>query len=291
MLFEYITKSGQLARIDAKDSNDALSKATNIAPDSGVALSVNQTDATNKPLNPLPPVDNPQEKSLPETNPTSRLLQFSSVLDQAVNIAKKKRLDYQSNILKKGVAPGVRSASDFTDILSGLNSVDSGISKPIVDTALDLAKSNAGDISSIAKSAAQGGAPKQILDKILSATDMSTALSFASPYIKDKPTVPPTEKPKYSGKLEYTGADISEGASKLDASRGSDNYVDPTVYLNMYKAWTTKGGLPQDFISNYPPKVYINPANDWLPAPLRSATGSFSQDTNDISSQIDGLFK
>jgi hypothetical protein len=92
-----------------------------------------------------------------------------------------------------------------------------------------------------------------------------------------------------SGAFTYTPALIAAGAAKLDASRGEDKYVDPQVYLDAYTDWTVnKHGLPQDFIKNFPPKVYVNPKNNTLPAILQSGSGAFS-DSNDLSSQIDSL--
>ncbi len=87
--------------------------------------------------------------------------------------------------------------------------------------------------------------------------------------------VPETEAPAKkvsSGKLSYTEGDISEGVSLLEKSRGEDGWVDPTIYKNMYEKWIDAGGLPQDFVKNYPPKIYSNPANDWLPQLLRNST-------------------
>lgn len=302
MIFEYVTKGGQIAKVEAKSAEEALVKATNKAPDSGVMLSTNQVDSGDKTLDPLPPlnpkinaVENFKEKTLPPTkDTTSRLLQFSSALDTATKIAQKKRLDFQSGVLKQGVAPGVRSASDFSGLLSGLNRVDQNFVEPLVDTAIGIAKSDMttkeDNFDSIAKTAAQNGAPKNVIDTILGSVNLSDALVAAGEYIRNKTTTPPEEKVLNSGKLQFTPSDISTGASKLAASAGDDGYVDPSVYLAMYKEWTKNGGLPQDFTKYYPPKTYVNPKNDWLPASLRSGTGSFSPADDDISSEIDNLF-
>lgn len=299
MLFEYVTKGGQIAKVEAKSAEEALAKATNKASDSGVMLSTNQVDNGSKALPPLPPTKTvtPAEKTLPPTkDTTSRLLQFSSALDTATKIAQKKRLDFQSGVLRQGVAPGVRSASDFSGLLSGINRVDQNFVEPLVDTAVGIAKSDmsnkTNDFDSIAKTAAQNGAPKNVIDTILGSGSLSDALVAAGEYIRNKSSIdtPPSEKSINSGSLKFTPRDISIGASKLQASAGDDGYVDPSVYLAMYKEWTKGGGLPQDFTKYYPPKTYVNPKNDWLPASLRSGTGSFSSETNDISSEIDNLF-
>jgi len=66
-----------------------------------------------------------------------------------------------------------------------------------------------------------------------------------------------------SGGLTISGADISAGVKRLN-----DSGNDPSVYLEMYNTWKAKGGLPQDFTKAYPPEIYINPANTWLPREL-----------------------
>lgn len=79
------------------------------------------------------------------------------------------------------------------------------------------------------------------------------------------------EKTYRSGGLVYADTDIAEGQDKLEVSRGSDGWVDPSVYLRMYQIWTQNGGLLQDFLSKYPPKNYVNPKNEWLPDYLMPA--------------------
>lgn len=83
-----------------------------------------------------------------------------------------------------------------------------------------------------------------------------------------------------SGKLKYTAADIAEDEAFLKKSSGADNYVDAGVYLQAYNAWTSKGGLEKDFLTRYPPKRWVNPANKELPAFLRSGTSTSKSTTS-----------
>lgn len=73
-----------------------------------------------------------------------------------------------------------------------------------------------------------------------------------------------------SGSLTYTPQDYAQDSQALERSRGKDNWVDPNVYLTLYKAWSAKGGTTADFIKTYPPKYYANPANTWLPDFLKN---------------------
>jgi len=75
-----------------------------------------------------------------------------------------------------------------------------------------------------------------------------------------------------SGGLKYTPKDAQEDSKALEATRGGDGFVDPTIYQKLYKAWVDNGGLLKDFLRTYPPKNYVNPANTWLPPFLMPAT-------------------
>lgn len=68
-----------------------------------------------------------------------------------------------------------------------------------------------------------------------------------------------------SGGLIYSAQDASEDSKALEQSRGTDGYVDPAIYLKLYQAWVGAGGLLKDFLTKFPPKSYVNPANKSLP--------------------------
>lgn len=62
----------------------------------------------------------------------------------------------------------------------------------------------------------------------------------------------------------------------LEASRGADSYVDPNVYLTLYKKFISTGKTLKQFLSAYPAEQYVNPANTWLPSylmPKKSGSG------------------
>lgn len=106
--------------------------------------------------------------------------------------------------------------------------------------------------------------------------DQQTIVHDALNGLSTKPTTTSggTTKPYVSGKLTYTSDTLGKIGTKLKTSEGVDKYVDPTVYQNAFDAWTNSGGLAKDFIKNFPPKTYVNPANTWLPAYLESKTNS-----------------
>lgn len=84
-------------------------------------------------------------------------------------------------------------------------------------------------------------------------------------------TTPSTKGTIISGGLTYTPQDAQEDTQALEASRGEDHHVDPTVYQQLYQAWVNHGGLLKDFLAKYPPKLYVNPDNTWLPSFLMPA--------------------
>lgn len=93
-----------------------------------------------------------------------------------------------------------------------------------------------------------------------------------------------------SGSHSYTSGDLSTVQTWINKTKGSDNYVNPNAYKQAFDAWTEDGGLAKDFLKNFPPKSYINPANTQLPAYLRSKTTSSSNSAADLQSQINNAF-
>lgn len=81
-----------------------------------------------------------------------------------------------------------------------------------------------------------------------------------------------------SGTLNYSAQDQADDSKSLNASRGTDGYVDPNLYLKLYNAWINAGGQLEDFLKTYPPVNYINPTNTFLPKFLMpKATSAFEQ--------------
>lgn len=99
-----------------------------------------------------------------------------------------------------------------------------------------------------------------------------------------------------SGTLSYTQSDLDDGNAKLEASKGTDGYVDPNLYLNMAQAWTGHGGSIKDFLKHYPVSSWVNPANTFV---VPTINGLVRQDAgatkttaaaSDLSSQINDIF-
>lgn len=71
-----------------------------------------------------------------------------------------------------------------------------------------------------------------------------------------------TDKKLVSGGLEYTPADIADATNKL--TKGKDGYTDPYLYQDLYKQWTSTGGLTKDFVAEFPPAEYVNPESNGM---------------------------
>lgn len=89
--------------------------------------------------------------------------------------------------------------------------------------------------------------------------------------VAPKPLSSSTTGTTRSGTLSYTAQDKAEDSRALETSRGGDGYVDPAIYQNLAAAWTKNGGQIDDFLKEYPPKLYVNPANTTIPPYLRPA--------------------
>ena len=86
-----------------------------------------------------------------------------------------------------------------------------------------------------------------------------------------------------SGNFKYSGQDISDITSSLQQGGnyngtkyngvGKDGYVDPGLYQELGTAWQQQGGKLADFVKNFPPSKYINPAaNSTLPTYFRNTS-------------------
>jgi hypothetical protein len=85
-----------------------------------------------------------------------------------------------------------------------------------------------------------------------------------------------------SGGAIISGNLISELSDVLEKSKkafgGDGKYVNPEAYELAYNEWVKPksegglGGLGKDFLTQFPPAKYVNPANTTLPAYLRSST-------------------
>lgn len=99
-----------------------------------------------------------------------------------------------------------------------------------------------------------------------------------------------SKAPITSGRLFVSSADLSEGVQVLEKSKGTDGYVNSAIYKEMYDEWIANGGLPQDFLKYFPPRLYVNPNDASLPASLRSGTGAYipEETEEDILNKIRG---
>lgn len=107
--------------------------------------------------------------------------------------------------------------------------------------------------------------------KVVTTTDTK---GVSKTYYAKASTSTSVEASTKSGTLVYTAADKAEDSRALEQSRGEDGYVDPNVYLTLYREWVNAGGSVTDFLKEYPPKNYVNPDNTWLPTFLRPSSGS-----------------
>lgn len=131
---------------------------------------------------------------------------------------------------------------------------------------IDSTKASAADLTSAKeyayKAAVKAGDSADVLNKIATATTTSDVYGAIQ------------------GNSTYTGTpsktQVSIGAQKLEASVGADGYVDPAVYQKAYKDWIGSGFAPEDFLKQFPPANWVNPANTWLPVYLRPKASTSS---------------
>ncbi len=220
---------------------------------------------------------------------TSRVGRGKRILDQAeqrINNKLNQAKSYQ-DIYNQGISEVnnmvTRNQNDFnTDQTINTAKLNYLQKKAEQQTTLLKAGKVAGatDLSSYMKSTAGQTSPKVIgTSETGYFTYDTTTKKFIQIAGTQKTTTPTSTKKTVSGTLTYTAQDQAEDSKALESSRGTDGYVDPTIYQNLYKAWIDNGGVLKDFLTKYPPKNYVNPANTWLPTYLMPTTTTTKKTT------------
>lgn len=117
-------------------------------------------------------------------------------------------------------------------------------------------------------------------------TEVSPGASLYNPItnstVYTAPTAAKSTTTTSAKSTKPTTSDIEQGRIRLDASKNQGAeadgiYADPNLYLQMYNTWIANGQTQAEFLKQYPPAQFINPANTWLPSYLMpKKTGSSS---------------
>ena len=224
-------------------------------------------------------------KTLPETTTKSPLLRFSSVLNDALELARQKRARLTESVYRGAVPMGALPANSFADFVSADQNSMRDFTKPLVDTATTAFKAdentlakNKESIRTIAEKVAENGGGAAAVQKILGMQDVESALIYATPFIKKKTSDGSGEGAKYS----------PEDLRTLRQAGLASN-ADPAVkdfFLN------TEPAFRADFTKNYAKGVNqnVNIVNigqsydDW-----QAYQESLKKKKNDIASQIDSI--
>lgn len=95
------------------------------------------------------------------------------------------------------------------------------------------------------------------------------------------------------GKPNKNNKIVSQIEQRLEASRGSDTFVNSEVYKQAMQEWIAAGGTANTFITTFPTARYANPNDNSLPFNLKYSKPSQTESTanaDDIEAQINALF-
>lgn len=170
-----------------------MAGATLNVPEGPVAPSA---DASARTLPAIKTLDQSGTGTVPKTLPDavgSPLLRFSSAMNSAVELAKRKRMKAMEDLYGKTVPKGALPASDFASFINTTNRAAESFTNPLVDTALDTFKTTQEDVKTaktkiraIAEKVAEAGGTEQDVQSILNLTDPETALIKATPFLAGK---------------------------------------------------------------------------------------------------------
>lgn len=224
------------------------------------------------------------EKTLPNVSSQSPLLRFSSVLNEAVSLAKQKRAKLSEETYRGVVPMGALPASSFAGFMQNDRQNSEAFTKPLVEAGISAFKTdeqtikkNKETIQNIAENVAKSTGNREAVTKILAMNDVEEALTYATPLIKTKQSDGGGEGQKYG----------PEDLRQLRQAGLASN-TDPAVkdfFLNADPQFR------YEFIRNYARGVNKNvnienigySYDDWEKQQKAKKSG-------DMNSQIDNLF-
>ena len=127
-------------------------------------------------------LDPSPEKTLPNQN-VGRLLQFSQAMQDAVSLAKRKREQFGLEFLGKNFKPGQVNPSDFSSLVSRFGAAGESFAQNTISPAINLFSKSIDDINQIGITAAQNGAPNDIINSILSSESVGEAITKGSKWL------------------------------------------------------------------------------------------------------------
>jgi len=93
-----------------------------------------------------------------------------------------------------------------------------------------------------------------------------------------------------SGSLEYSQSDYGNDLTALQATRGTDDYVNTGEFNTLFEAWQKEGGTRKDFLKYFPPKDFVNPDDPSLHKYLKDNLPKKSS-SDELGEIADQLFK
>lgn len=320
------------AGADKKSADFAVKQipTTTVDPDKG-KVNRNTGEIISTPSNTTPNTPQPSGGfglgSFKE-QPKSNLLSFANSIDEAINLARKKRNALSLDLMMP--QQGTLMASDFNGILGNLNQASTAYASSLTSRALEAAKAptysygtatdTAGNLYQVQYD--QNG--QMIGQQLLSAaapqgpqyTEVSPGASLFDPNTGQQVYTAPTAAsqkaaaaPTYAGSsTASSGSTASAGGapamsskqvtalknalndSKYAGEEADGKYADPNLYLQNYQSWIQAGGSKEEFFRMFPPATYINPENKWLPPEIMQFTKKSSSSSSSVDDDIDNLF-
>ena len=231
-IFQYVNKGGVTSTIEANSPQEAMTKAPDIASDSGVMLVNSATPAQSQQTT-------TGATTPPATGGSGGLVGFKESLAQVTQLAKEKR----NKLSLEFMTPfrGTVAASDFNSILSNLNTAS--------DTTI--------------KDAAKAATPTYKTDQV--GSDLYQYQIDANGKIVGSP-VKILSGEKGVGETEKAGLKIAQ--QKIvqlfdSAPRDEEGYVTSVEYRNARQAWVADGYSGADFDKIFSGQVNPNKAGDY----------------------------
>lgn len=277
----------KIADLDAQE-NQLIATARKAQADGQMQLMQETVQLVEKKREEKVAAANDLNKQLQTANQKSSEARYTASRDEAVAGLVAQGTNKAADIVKAMNDAGwTMTAADVSGVLKSL--------QPSGSTG-DIYKFSSADVGKLLGAGINADNIQALSDFYNGRTDtppsLTAAQSSAVQNVLTKPKASSSSggKTYTSGGLTYTNDDLGNTSSWLAATKGPDKYVDPNAYQQAFDAWVGDKGLPKDFLAKFPPKQWINPANDWLPQYLKSKSGTAAPAATDVASQINALF-
>ncbi len=241
----------------------------------------------------------------PATSPkpaASGLANFSAALNEAITVARAQRQNAELDLVGGLIPKGAVSASQFTGLLANLNQASNQFAEPLAASAVEFAQAEQKNIEDqksairdLALSVVEAGGKTEVVNGILQATDLDSAIGMAAGALNATSKL--TVEKVGSNLVQYDPADPegtmkvlfgdSSGGGGSTTSGGTSTGFDPTSGFDFMEE--TMSDVKVKAKQSFAPGFANTIISDLTDEQLRMFLNDYFAETNTAQASIDPM--